>query len=117
MGEGQVRRPVRPDVGHPLGFEAAMRVKHLDSRVLAVGDVDNIVAVERNGMRYAKLPFAPAEGAPLAQKGPIVAEYRNPRVAISVSHEDLRCVWADGHICRLVEYVRPLARLARGPET
>eukprot|EP00966_Prymnesium_polylepis_P282869 6535850-Prymnesium_polylepis.1 len=80
--EGLARRRERCHARAPLRLVAPFRVEDLHARILAVGDVDVAVGVERDRVRDAELARAVAGRAPLAQKLAAVAEDGDARVAL-----------------------------------
>src|SRR5262245_36308641 len=73
----------------PLSLVSAVAVEHLAAVVLAVGDVDEAIAVAADVVHQIELP-RPAPGlSPGGQQPAVRREAMNPGVAVTVGHVDV----------------------------
>src|SRR5262249_18741035 len=83
-------------------FEVAIAVKHLNTPVAGVGDVDETLRIDGDAARLAELTGSRAGLPPGADKLSVLVEFRDARVAQTVGNVDIAgCV--PGHISRSVE--------------
>src|SRR5579862_6577504 len=75
--------------GWPLRQELSAGIKHLDTPVLPVGDVDLALRVDDYVMRQLELSRARASAAELENVLPIVRELHDARASVPVGHVEI----------------------------
>ena len=95
-----------------LADVAALGVKHLDARIVAVGDVEQPLRVENQRVRQIELARPLPLAAPRLDECAVPIELQHARFALAVplQHEDV-AGWTDHRLVRLVEQPQVAERM------
>ena len=83
----------------PLAQVTAFEIEPLDAAILAIGDVDDALAIYGQAMRQPELARTRSGASPLTHALPVRAVFEDTRVSVSIGNEDA-LVRTEGNVGR-----------------